>query len=625
MQISMGERGSGLKSWVVGGFGIALLHGCVGDTPPSDVPAPDLTKISVFYPVDGLVRGRGLAGAVTDPAVTHVRVASHPTKGETIVPVDADGGFEFQVIGISDDLLEISGALDDAGKERGDPVYIVVPPTPLPPPTYVCCGATETRKGTCQTEEAAEAEMACPDPATGITQCYDNRDCGVESGELLPLDTDRIQISPPDADGRISVAGTVQPTSLVTLENRGKEAVGGYIPTQRRLIRISDEAGNFTFDSVQARGDDELIIQVRDLLGFRTPEASILVPDAPVAGVDVIGAFAWAPLTPNQTGPVAVLVAPYGVDGRTICPDSTEDPVLCLSGGLTYDMLNLGNVMIDSFSVTPSPTPLGPQVEHNRGLVGGNDPLAGAQDVVVVLDMSAEAAKTDTEIPPRRFNLVRDFVSGLRSRDHVGLVTFGTDGVVTRVDVDQTDDLAAQRQLVMNALTQLAAVEPAGPSTVFEGITHAAADLTDAKTRRPGRIVVVTLSDEEGDPMEATDRFDATFDMVRPNPSLGFDGYVVDIVAVDVAAVGGNLTLLGDIAGFTGGEFYNVPSINSLNQTLADLRTLLSGSFVLLYDMLIPEDVGKQGTISFTAGVTLPGSETVQASYSGPLRITNAQ
>lgn len=602
-----------------------LLGSCVGDTPPSDLPAPDLSKISVFYPVDGLVRGRGLPGAVADPKATHVRIASHPTKGEVIVPVDADGAFEFSVIAISDDLLEISASLDETGKDRGAPVYIVVPPTPLPPPQYVCCGVTEQRMGTCQTEEAAKAEMACPDPATGISQCRNDRDCGVESGELLQLDVDRIQVTPPNADGRITVAGTVQPNALVTLENLGKQAVGGYVPTQRRLVRISDEVGNFTFESVVARGDDELILQVRDLLGFRTPTASILVPDSLVAGLDVIGAFAYAPLTPNETGPVAVLVAPFGVDGRTICPDSNEDPVLCLSGGLTYGMLNLQNVMIDSFSVTPTPTARGPQGEHNRGLVGGNDPLAGAQDVVVVLDMSADASKQDTEMPPRRFSLVRDFVSGLRSRDYVALVTFGTGGLEKHVTLDEDSQAPAKKQEVLNKLNELETMESSGPATVFGAVETAAALLAAARTKRPGRIVVVTLNDEQGDPTQATAAFDLAFDQVRANPSQGFDGYTVDVVAVGIPAVGGNLTLLSDMAGFTGGEFYNIPSINSLNQTLADLRTLLSGSFILLYDMLIPEDVGKQGTISFTAEVTLPGSETVQASYSGPLRITNAQ
>src|SRR5688500_7871343 len=185
MFISMGERGSGLRFWALAAFGGALTGGCAGDTPPSELAAPDLLKISVFYPVDGLVRGRGLAGTINNPRATHVRIASHPTKGETITEVQEDGSFTFSVIAISDDLLEISATTDDQATERGEAVYLVVPPTPLPPPKFVCCGAREGRNGTCQDEDSARAGNPCPDAATGTTQCQVDRDCGVQSGELL--------------------------------------------------------------------------------------------------------------------------------------------------------------------------------------------------------------------------------------------------------------------------------------------------------------------------------------------------------------------------------------------------------------------------------------------------------
>src|SRR5687768_5393137 len=176
MLFSMGERGSGLRFWVVA----SLATSCAGETPPNELPPPDLLKISVFYPVDGLVRGRALEGSISHPRVTHVRIASHPTKGETIVPVQMDGSFSFSVIAISDDLLEISAATDDKASERGEPVYLVVPPTPLPPPKFVCCGARDGRNGTCQDEDSARAGNPCPDAATGTTQCQVDRDCGVQ-------------------------------------------------------------------------------------------------------------------------------------------------------------------------------------------------------------------------------------------------------------------------------------------------------------------------------------------------------------------------------------------------------------------------------------------------------------
>jgi hypothetical protein len=618
MFISMGERGRGLRFWALAAFQGAILGSCAGDTPASELEPPDLLKISVFYPVDGLVRGRGLAGTINSPRATHVRIASHPTKGETIVPVQMDGSFTFSVIAISDDLLEISAATDDKATERGEPVYLVVPPTPLPPPKYICCGARDGRNGTCQDEDSAAAGNPCPDAATGTEQCQTDRECGVQSGELIMLDVSRFQITPPDQEGRISVAGTVQANMLVTLENRGQSAVGGYKPTQRRQVRITDDSGNFVFDSVVARGDDELVFQLHDLLGFRSPEGSVLVPDAPVTGVDIVGAFAYETLTPEQRGPIAFLISPFGVDGRGICPDSTNNPILCLSGGLTYDMVNLLNVRIDTFDVQPTPSSTTAQRPHTRGLLGGDDPLAGPQDIVVVLDISSDTEMVDTE--PRRFDDLREFVRGLRSRDHVALVTYGS-----TIEAKTPLLPPEQRGTLLNEIDALKNVDAAGMATPFQAVSFAAELLAQARTRRPGRIVLVTLSEPAGNLDEATAEFDVAFDKVRPNPSLGFDGWKVDVVAVALDPSSETLTLLSDMAAFSAGEFYSVLTLNSLNQTLADLRTALSGSFILLYDLLIPKDVGKQGTISFTAEILLPGSERVQSMYSGPLTITNGR
>ncbi len=617
MLISMGERGSGLRFWAVAASAWALAGSCAGETPPSDLGPPDLSKISVFYPVDGLVRGRGLAATVNDTRATHVRIASHPTKGETIVPVQSDGSFAFSVIAISGDLLEISAATDDKATRRGEPVYLVVPPTPLPPPNFVCCGARQGRNGTCQDEDSAAAGNPCPDAATGITQCQVDRDCGAESGEILPFDESRITITSPSAEGRITISGTVLPDALITMENRGQSAVGGYKPTQRRQVRITDKNGNFVFDSVVARGDDELIFQVHDLLGFRSPEASMLVPDAEIAGVDVTGAFAYSPLTPGQIGTIAFLLQPYGVDGRGICPNTDEDPILCLSGGLTHKMVGIKNLDIDGEALAAVPTTTTAAEPYSRGLLGGSDPLAGPQDLVIALDMSANAAKIDSSTPPQRFEQVRDFVHGLRSRDSVALVTFG--GTIEA----RTGLVGGDHAAVLAELQSLESAQAAGPANVFQGISFSAALLEDARTRRPGRIIVITLSDEPGTLQEATASFDAAFDKVSENPSSGFPGWTVDVLAVEIPGDDANVTLLSDIAAFTRGQFYNVLKFYrfTVGQTLAELRSTLSGSFILLYDLPIPVGIGKEGTIRFTAEVALPESERVQADYSGPLLI----
>jgi hypothetical protein len=182
-----------------------------------------------------------------------------------------------------------------------------------------------------------------------------------------------------------------------------------------------------------------------------------------------------------------------------------------------------------------------------------------------------------------------------------------------------------RRGEVLAALDQLKTGDPGGEPRVLESIAYASRLLSETRTRRPGRIVAITLGDQPGSMEEVTEQFDMALDSIRADPTIGFSGWTVDVVAVEIpATLNANVDFFSDIAAFSGGEFFNVLSLNSLHQSLADLRTVLSGSFILLYDMLIPKELGKQGTISFTAEVILPGSEKVEATYSGPLTITNA-
>jgi hypothetical protein len=614
------------SSAVLPAIAAVVASGCVGETPPSDIATPDILKISVFYPVDGLVRGRGLPGAISDRNATHVRVASHPTKGETIVPVGMDGSFDFSIIAISDDLIEIAAALDDSASERGNSVYIVVPPTPLPAPTFVCCGATETRMGTCQTLEEREMGAACRDAATGISMCNVDRDCGVEGGERLPLDESKIQITPPDVEGTITIAGTVQPSALVTIENRGQSGVGGYRPTQRRLVTITDEFGTFSFLNVAARGDDELVIQVHDLLGFRSPEASMLVPDSPLVGVDVIGVRAFESLQEEVPGPVAFLFSPYGMDGRGICPDSNDSPDICLSGGLTYDMVQLevvtqvndnGDVQA---MIETSRTATRADIPYTRGLIG-EDPLGGPQDIYVVIDKSMDS--NDEDPNGDRFDYIASFVSGLRARDYVGLATYG--GFV-KLEVGLVQQ--AQRQAIRDRILALKNEDPRGTAVMFGGIAAAADELRAARTRRPGRIVVFTMTDEEGDLTEATAAFDIAFDLVRPNVNLGFDGITVDIVGVKIR-LDGNIALMTDMTAFTGGTFYNLLGDGAFARdegaygpTLSELRTEMSGSFALLFDVTVPAGAGKVlDSLAFQARIALPGADPVRVTYVQRLKL----
>ena len=129
-----------------------------------------------------------------------------------------------------------------------------------------------------------------------VERCAEpTRECGFEEGEWIEFDLDRLSVGQPDARGRVSVSGFAERNSLVTVTNRGLSGVGR--PQQQPFQRtLSSDVGEFRFATFKAHGDDELVLQVQDLNGFRSPAVSVLVPDAALEGVDVTGVFPWRPL-----------------------------------------------------------------------------------------------------------------------------------------------------------------------------------------------------------------------------------------------------------------------------------------------------------------------------------------
>jgi hypothetical protein len=87
-----------------------------------------------------------------------------------------------------------------------------------------------------------------------------------------------------------------------------------------------------------------------------------------------------------------------------------------------------------------------------------------------------------------------------------------------------------------------------------------------------------------------------------------------------------NVQLVRDIAGFSArGQFNNVPSPLELSDALLDAVGDLSGAYVLLYDMMIPQCVGKSAQLNMTVTVNLRtasgGVQSKTGSYRGPLEI----
>lgn len=607
---------------------VGVHGGCTGTAPAREIGPPDIAKISVFYPVNGQVYGRGSAGAFADPTISHVVVASLPTGGETILPVEEDGSFDFGLIALSDDILEVAGARDGAGAVRGDPSYIRVPPLGPPLPRYFCCEPA----GTCTSEDAYKASATCADPIAGATRCESVRECRTENREILAIDTASFQITAPNTDGRISITGVIAAAgALVRLENRGKAGVGGRNPGIM-LGQLSDENGRFRFRSIEARGDDELVFQVEDLLGNRSPQAAVLVPDAPVETLDLVGAYPFVLLDNGKPGTVGVRFHAAGLDGRGICPDSTSDPVLCFSGGLTHDMVSIDQVSFDGVPIaTPRATPSTSAQPNTRATEG--DPLKASQNVILVLDHSDTANAADG-VSPRRFEAMKQLIRTLRKRDRVGLVTYG--GAGPKVQLPPTPsggDWATQLAMI----DAIAATPAEGAADVFGAIRLAGTTLHAENSTAPGRIIVLALGDADGTQAEATEAFVLAYDQIDDDPTTGFPGFGVYVIgnAIPEPVIvngdpQGNIRNLESIAEFSAeGRFVNMPSIASLDEALGDAAGFLSGSFVLLYDMAIPEAVGKSARLRITATVNLPtrsgGVDSATATYEGPIRIDGSE
>lgn len=612
---------------------IAMLAACSN---PSSVPEfgpPNVDRILVFYPVAGLVRGRGLSDAAPGGA-SHVFIKAHPNGSETIQRVDGTGGFEFALLARGGNVLEISGATDNRATERGEPAFIQVPVRTYPNQDYVCCFEGGAARGRCQTVAERDAqlresgEVTCPLPLSGRVACTSDIECGFEEGEWLQVDVNRINVSRPNEVGRIEVSGFVEPRSLVTLQNRSLSGIG--VPSEQTLTGgISSDVGDFTFSNVRARGDDELILQVEDLNGIRSPQVSILVDDAPIAGLDVTGAYAQRPLQDDQVGTVAIQFAPFGVDNRGVCPNHDEQPETCFTGGLTHDMVELRNVTVDDQPVTWSAATATAD-RPNRGAFG--DVRAGPLDIVLVLDRSANAdidEESNFLRNPSAVEAVREFVTGLRQRDRVGAVVFG--GSVRRLNVPYDDGRPRSAGLfeggpgrteLVRAIENELQQPGAGDPNIFAGIEEAALMLT--RSANAGRIVVITTGEHPGSAEDSLLAFDTALEAIELSTDASQPLPQVDVIGVSVRRTEKFLDIAA-ITDFTVGEYFDLAAVqsgdvNQLALVLADVRATLSGSFLLLYEIMIPPGTGKAARLKFDAILRMDDAPPA-VPYSGLLRV----
>jgi hypothetical protein len=617
-----------------------VLSGCVGEAPPKDIAAPDIAKIALFYPVDNLVPGRGEVETFGDSSVSYVYVASHPTGTDDAFPVEEDGSFTFSILGVSGDVIEIAGARDDKGLTRGESVYFRVPPLPPQGSRFFCCQDT----GVCTAEEDYERNnRVCPERDTLSVVCTSAIECRSLNNEILPISLGDLNISQPDELGYVQVQGrTDTPGALMRMENRGLRGIQAHNPNTVRSV-ISDSNGFFRFKNIIARGDDELVFQAHDLLGYRSPEAPKHVPDAQVKDVDVLGAYAFGRLVENSPGYLVVRVHPHGVDGRGICPNSTTEAPLCFSGGLTREMVSIDSVLLQKTHALTLEDPEPPfPAGISRDMAIEGNPLAPTQRIVLVMDLSDNASKVDTN-PPARFQAAWRFVRTLRARDQLAIVSFGNNttdnkGVVTDVPFTEIGpNLPFFQEFLTNTMPPMQAM---GQSELLKAV-ETATDMLGGSGLTPGTIVVITMSDQIGDDpmnmdMDADLAYEAVYDkLIGEGDEPLYRLYVVgaQLPATDPSnpQTPSNYNIyVKSLADFSKGRATNVPLVPLIVEPLEKLAGEIGGSYSLLYRILRKEDrnpnlpcTGKDPDIEIQVTVTLP-TGVATGNYNGSLTVDAA-
>jgi hypothetical protein len=277
-------------------------------------------------------------------------------------------------------------------------------------------------------------------------------------------------------------------------------------------------------------------------------------------------------------------------------------------------MVELSEARIGGIGIDLRPAGTDETRPINRATEG--DPLRSRQRVVLVVDLSMEAEKA-MNTAPRRFEFAKTFVASLPKEDEIGIVSFG--GTVN-TDMQITAGQAG-RDLAIQILDGMSGRMGMGASTVFEAVAQAA-NLLESTSTSPGAgtIVVVALSDPEGDEIVAGKAFDKAYDAVR-----GVDGtrrHVVHVVGAELAEreVDPNIptldratdiNLLRSIAEFTGGRFLNARSAREFSEGFQRVAGVTAGVYVLLYDFEVPSLMGAPGSTQADIEVALSLRATV--------------
>lgn len=637
--------------------------GCVNDTPVNPIGPPDPSLITVFFPQDGLVYGRGSPGAV--PAGTpFVLVRPHPSRGaSSIFPANTDGSFDFAVAAGVPATLEFAISIDETGKTRGAPSFIDVPQERARREAFFCCAAPGSALGRCQPVSLTECSTQ-----NFNDQC-DPKDvkadpCAKYNGQTISIPEDAFTITQPNANRAVTLrskVGSIPKLSLVKVENRGHRPFGGS-GGGYRSAKVADERGVVEF-KFEAAGNDEVVVELLAIDGVnRSRQHAMYVPDADLEGLDLTGVVPITPLKPNAVGTIGLRFALGGVDQRGICPPSTagsdpivqndsEDPALCFSaapgaflgvnGGLDYARVSLRDIQIDGDAVTQfAKTATSVEVPVRKFTDG--DVLAEPAMVFIIVDNSAAAAAADTKAI--RISAAVSVIGSLRRRDFAGIMVLGQAGTGKaqwRVvkDLTKIGDAGGRAALRDTVLAQIKQSEAVGDADQF-GAIAAAGDLISRSVRstntKHGKIVLITAAT----PIDAS-ASDTALARVLPAPDSDLESYPVFVIATPQTFPGcpmsgecqKGFTCLAStcqppvdletIALFSGGAYRTASSVGGLVTAAQSIEGLISGAFVLLYDLRLPDGTGdKLAKLKFHAMVELAGgSQRAEADFEGDIEL----
>ncbi len=622
---------------------VALLGACVGETPPNDIAAPDIERITVYFPLDSLVNGRGSPGPKPE-GFDWVFIRPHPSRNVfTFARVLPDGSFTFRIAATGNDILEIAYAdKNEESATRGAPSFVQVPLQPAKGQSFYCCGyraavpgGAAERKGRCQ--PTTEANMCIG--GVQFPECVSEADCAFLSNETIEITPADAQVSQPDATGQVTVnvdnAG--YRLRLLRVENRGQRAVGGRDPRQRDYV-ILDESGK-TSIRLRARGDDEIVLQLFDINGYvRSREHALYVPDADLVGVDVVGLFPFEGLKSGETGRIGVRVAPHGTDLRGICPPSNEaGPALCFSGGheapstgqnlsynggMDYEYLNL-TLTLDGVATPISAPSVETRRQRNTKFTDGNV-LAPPQSVVLIIDHSDTAPSRDGQAS--RFRAAEDFLAGARERDLIAVISTGTP-VPGALESGMGFSLIASfggRAAALEALRRLEGRDTDGDNGIFAATAFAGDLLYQEARDREGRILIITSA------VPKNEAFTNAIDAITGDERIGRPRYPVYTVTQPICS--GPLmgqciidpSLESDfesLAGFTLGRHVQIDNADGYLTSVATVTGAIYGAFVLMYEIDVPVFGGGMSSLQ---PKTAQYVVTVRANLPDPKDPTNA-